>query len=131
MWKKYLMTVLSGLSLSYGAAIAAPTHLIIHNTTDVESNAYIAGSIPSVHPSKSHSDNKVFWGLVKLSCQKHIVNNTCQALIKMETNTTHPVDLGMVTLNLASGEITPASITNNGYSLTINGPAEVTLTTAG
>jgi len=121
--KLSLMTCL-GFSLN---VYAAPKQLITHNKTSVESNAFIDGSIPSVYPTKAKSDNRVFWASVKLACYGRISNNICHALIKMKTDTANPIDLGWVSLNLASGEILPSSITANGYRLTVDGPGETTL----
>ena len=48
----------------------------------------------------------------------------------MGTNTASPVLLGMVTLDLVSGLITPSQVSGNGYTLTVNGPGETTLSVA-
>ncbi len=108
-------------------AIAAPKQLITHNTTDAESNAYIDGTIPSQHPTKAHSDGKVYWTAVKMACFGHSVDGKCNALIIMETNTPTPVTVGTLTLNLDSGDITPKQLTANGYTITVNGPGETTI----
>jgi hypothetical protein len=124
MFKKTLSLALFGfMSVSF----AAPKQLITHNRTSVESNGYINGTIASQHPTKANSDNKVFWASVKLACYGHIVNNQCQALIKMATDTENPVDLGWLTVNLATGDITPKYLAANGYHLEVNGPGETTL----
>lgn len=115
------------LSLSAVTAFASPEYLITHNNTNVESNAYIAG-IPSIYPSAANSTRKVHWNLVKLACFGHSTGGKCSALIKMATNTRNPVDLGTVTMELATGDITPKQISANGYTLTVNGPGETTLT---
>ncbi len=115
------------LSLTCALAHAAPKQLITHNTTDFESNAFVAGTIPSQYPTAAHSDGRVFWGAVKMACFGHLVNSTCPALIRVGTNTPNPVDVGMVYLNLDTGEITPSSIQGNGYTLLVNGPGETTL----
>ena len=115
------------LSLIAATAIAAPKHLITHNNTDLESNAFIDGTIPSQHPTKPHSDNKVFWTAVKLACFGHTVNNRCSALIKMGTNTPNPIDVGVLTMDLNSGDINPKVIKANGYTIIVNGPGETTI----
>ena len=124
--KKFMLSFVSGLTL-IGAAIAAPKQLVTHNYTDVESNAFINGVIGSQHPTKAHSDNKVFWPSVKLACYGHVTNNLCTALIKMETDTDNPIDLAWVTVDLLTGEITPNEVSNNGYKLVVNGPGETSL----
>ncbi len=64
------------------------------------------------------------WAAVRLVCVGH---NPCWAVVKMETNTTHPVDIGTVTIDLDNGNITPSVITGNGYKLFVNKPGEVTI----
>lgn len=107
--------------------MASPILLITHNTTDSESNAFVAGTIESHYPSKAHSDNKVSWVSVKMACFGHTVDSKCPALIKMGTNTPNPVELGTVVMDLNTGDITPKQITANGYTLIVNGPGETTL----
>ena len=121
-----IATALSSTLLA-SALYASPQFLITHNLTAVDSNAYIDGTIASAHPTKANSNGKVLWGLVKMACFSHITNNICTALIKMETNTNHPVTIGSVNMNIVTGDITPAYISNNGYSITVNGPGEVSL----
>ena len=120
---------LFALILSFGACavFASPAQLITHNRTDFELNAYIAGSIPSQHPTKAHSDNAVFWPIVRMSCVGHTANNICPALVRVATDTANPIDIGMVYLNLATGVITPNTIENNGFILYVNGPGETTI----
>jgi hypothetical protein len=115
------------LSSSATLALASPILLITHNTTDVESNAYVAGTIASQHPSKPHSDNKVSWVSVRMACFGHTVNGKCPALIKLATNTPNPIDIGTVTMDLNSGDIMPKQLSANGYTLIVNGPGETTL----
>jgi len=121
----YLTT--ATLTIFTNLVFASPTQLITHNTTDVDSNAYIAGTIQSQHPTKAHSTGQVSWPLVKIACIGHTVNGQCQALVKMATNTANPVELGTVSMNLETGDITPKVLTGNGYTLIVNGPAETTL----
>ena len=123
------MKKLSAVALSLFAitAMAAPKHLITHNTTDAESNAFVAGTIPSQHPTKAHSDGKVFWTAVKMACFGHTVDNKCAAVIKMATNTPNPITVGTVIMDVNSGEITPAQLSANGYTVTVNGPGETTI----
>lgn len=114
-------------SLSASAAMASPILLITHNTTDLESNAYVAGTIQSHYPSKPHNDNKVSWVSVKMACFGHTVDSKCPALIKMATNTPNPIEIGTVTMDLNTGDITPKQIIANGFTLMVNGPGETTL----
>lgn len=119
----------AALSLSATVVMSSPTYLITHNRTNVESNAYVAGSIPSPVPTAAGKDGAVHWALVRMSCYGHTVNGRCPALIKMATNTPYPINLGMVTMDIESGDIAPKQISANGYTFTVNGPGEVTLTT--
>jgi hypothetical protein len=128
MLKKQLGLAVIGAISFISSSFAAPKQLVTHNLTSVESNGFIDGVIPSQHPTKAHSENRVFWASVKLACYGRVVNNSCKALIKMGTDTPNPVDLGWLSLNLITGEITPTSLSGNGYHLEVNGPGETTLT---
>ncbi len=130
MKKSLHLGIILSATLMGSSAFAEPQYLITHNRTNVDSDAYIDGTLPSGHPTKANSDGKVIWGLVKFICFGHIVNNSCSALIKMETNTSHPVVLGTVSMNLSTGDITPKSLVANGYAMNVNSPGEVTLTPA-
>lgn len=123
---KSLTTVALGLTTT--VALAIPTHLITHNRTSVESNAYIGGVVPSPRPTPPHSDRSVNWAVVLISCSGHTVGTKCSATIKMAPNSPDPITIGTVTVDLKSGDITPKQISANGYTLTVNGPAETTIT---
>lgn len=123
----FIRITTAALVLAASTASAIPQKLITHNTTDVDSNAYVAGAVPSRYPTKAHSDGKVSWTEVKLACFGHIVNGRCPALIKMETNTDHPIELGYVSLDMNTGDITPKYLSAYGYTMTVNGPGETTL----
>lgn len=128
MLKKHLGLSLLGAISFISSSFAAPKQLVTHNLTSVESNAFIDGVIASQHPTKAHSDNRVFWASVKLACYGRIVNNSCKALIKMKTDTAEPVELGWVSMNLVTGEISPSFLSANGFHLQVNSPGETTLT---
>lgn len=116
------------LCLSAASALAvSPTYLTTHNNTNEESNAYIAGSIPSPYPTGAHSSRQVYWNMVRLACYGHTTDGNCSALIKMATNTSHPIELGYVSMNLDSGKITPEQFTAKGYTFIVNGPGEATI----
>ena len=122
-----LLTVIT-LSLPTLVLAVPPKQLVTHNNTDYESNAFIDGNIPSQHPTRAHADNKVYWAAVKMACFGHIVNGRCSALIKIATNTSTPLDIGMLAMDLNTGDITPKVISANGFTITVNGPAETTIT---
>lgn len=127
---KFMLRSLSvmALTLSAATAFATPAHLVTHNNTDKESNAFIAGTIPSPYPTAAHSTRKVYWNMVRLACYGHVVDGRCPAVIKMETNTSNPIVIGTVSMNIESGDITPKKLSSNGYTLTVNGPGESTIT---
>lgn len=116
------------IGLSAATAFAAPAYLTTHNRTGEESNAYIAGSIPSPYPTKAHSTNQVYWNLVRLACYGNTTNGKCPALIKMATNTASPIDIGYVTMDLDTGDITPKVLSAKGYTLRAIGPGEAEIT---
>lgn len=115
------------LSLSAAASFASPSALVTHNLTDVESNAFIVGTIPSNHPTKAYADGKVSWAEVRLACFGRTINGLCWAMIKMNTNTSHPIELGILNMSIETGEITPSHLSAGGYTMTVNGPGETTL----
>jgi hypothetical protein len=114
--------------LSTPLAMASPSYLVTHNKTNVQSNAFVAGVIPSTVPTQPNEDNRVHWVLIRILCAGHTIQGRCPALIKMATNTRNPIPLGMVTMDIASGDIMPKEMSANGYTFTVNGPGEVTLT---
>lgn len=117
------------LSLSAATTFAIPEHLITHNNTSEESNGYIGGFAASPYPTPANTTQKIYWNLVKLACYGHTTpDKKCTALIKMATNTSNPIEVGMLTLDLNTGDITPKELQKNGYHLVINGPGEATIT---
>lgn len=119
---KYLAAISLNL-VAAAASFAAPAMLEITNNTDAESNAYIAGHA-SPKPSKPYSVNSVPWAIVKMACVGHTVNGQCAAVIKMETDTANPVEIGTVEMNVTTGEISPSTIQAHGYVLTVTGIAK-------
>lgn len=115
------------ISLSAAAALAAPTYLTTHNNTNEESNAFVAGTIPSPYPTAPHASRQVYWTMVKLACYGHTTDGKCSALIKMATNTANPIEIGYVSMDLNSGDITPKKLSAKGYTLTVTGVAEATI----
>ncbi len=118
------------LGLSTFAAFATPTHLTTHNNTTEESNAFIAG-VPSPYPTAPNKTRQVFWNLVKMACYGHTPDkdkNKCEATIKMATNTASPITIGTLSMDLATGDINPKELSAKGYTLTVNGLGETTIT---
>ena len=119
------------LSLLSSAVLAAPPkYLVTHNNTNVESNAFIDGTIPSQKPTPANKTAQVHWSIVQMACIGHSTNNQCSAYIYMRSNTPAPVLIGMVTLDLLTGQISPSQISGNGYTMTVNGHGETTLSVA-
>ncbi len=118
----------TALAFTVTTVLASPQKLITHNNTAVESNAFVAGVIPSTHPTKPYSEGKVSWTEVRMACFGHVVNGRCAALIKMDTGSAHPVDIGYLSMDLNTGDITPAQLSANGYTISVNGPGETTIT---
>lgn len=115
------------LSLSTFCAAAAPAYLVTHNNTNEESNAYISG-IGSNHPTQPHSTGQVSWRLVNFACWGHTTNNKCAAEVRMATNTRSPITIGTMQVDLISGDITPKTLSANGYTITVVGLGETTIT---
>lgn len=126
---KLMLKSLSAIALSLVAAtaLAVPAYLTTHNNTDEESNAYVAGTIPSPYSTPAHTTRQVYWNMVRMACYGHTTNGKCSALIKVATNTANPIDVGTVTMEMETGDITPKQISNNGYTVIINGPGEATI----
>ena len=118
------------LIVSSFSTFASPKQLITHNLTELESNAYVAGTIPSRYPSRANSDNHVNWLEVRMACFGNISNNKCPALIRLGTGPNDggtPMDLGFVTMDLNNGTITPHELHAYGYTFIVNGPGETTI----
>ena len=104
-----------------------PSLLITHNTTHVDSNAFIDGTIPSAYPTKANTTRSVSWIAVRIACQGHIINNKCAALIKMDSSAEEPIILGWVEMDMLTGLITPDTISNNGFNLHATQAGEIVL----
>lgn len=122
--KGFIMVV---LNLITTIALASPPWLITHNKTNYESNAYV-GTKPSPEPTKAHHCGRVPWAVVRITCYGKVQNGICTAIIKMGTNTANPITLGAVSVNIESGDINPKILSTNGFTLTVNGPGETTIT---
>lgn len=116
-----LQRISMALLLSATFAIyAAPKELIIHNMTELESNAFINDSLPSPVPTRAHSINHVPWMMVMMLCAgQSTPEGLCPATIKMATNTMNPITVGNVVLNIKTGEISPSVISGNGFQMTV------------
>lgn len=107
---------------------AAPAQLVTQNDTPFQSNAFVGDnfSIASPHPTPAKSTRSVFWGVVQVICKKRA--GDCAALIKMKTDTGAPVNVGVVSVNLTTGIITPTVVKGNGFTITATGPGKTRIT---
>lgn len=123
-----IYTATLALGLLAPVATAAPKFMITHNLTNVQTNAFV-DSVPAPFPTKPNSSSRTGWVIVKMGCSTHAAEGICPAQIKMATDTPSPVVVGTVFVDLESGNISPGMIAGGGYTLTVNGPGEITLTT--
>lgn len=128
MKKLFVTLTVSLLALSMQNAFASPRKLVIHNQTNVDAGAYVAEQVPPRHPAKANSTNYISWTEVRMACLGRSVDDECPAMIKMAINTSNEMNLGIVYLNVKTGNITPKKVNKYGYTLTVNGPGEATLT---
>ncbi len=128
MKKRTLLGSTLALVLGSSLAFAVPPKLLItHNQTNYETNAFVAGKIPSQHPTKANSEGRVIWASVRMACFGHVKGGRCPALVKIGTDTDHPLELGTVTIDLNTGDIQPKELHASGFSMIVNGPAETTI----
>lgn len=113
------------LALATATAFAVPPReLITHNYTNDWSNAYLGPNLnlPSQKPTPPNTTKNVNWMAVILFCQPQ--RDFCKARIKMKTNTSKPVFLGDLTMNLQTGDINPKVLKANGYTMKVIGLGE-------
>ena len=113
------------LSVTAATALATPTHYITHNDTDLLTNVIVNGT-ESPFPTFPHSTRKIAWRMVKLGCGR-APNGMCAVLIKIRTDTSDPIEIGTLYMDMNSGELTPQSISANGYTVNVLGAAEVAI----
>ena len=61
------------LGMNSLVAMASPTYLVTHNRTNLESNAFVAGTTPSPTPTRANSNGTVHWAIVRMACYGHII----------------------------------------------------------
>jgi hypothetical protein len=128
--KKLVQTLVSTALVTWATSTfaAPPRFLLTNNMTDYTAGAYVNGTVPPQHPTLPNSKGKVYWGLISIACHSFIVDGKCPALVKLGQNNQYPIEIGYVYLDMNTGEITPKVINNNGFTLTVNGPGETTIT---
>ncbi len=116
------------LGVTSTLALAVPPKVLVtHNKTELDSNAFIAGRIPSQHPTRANSDGRVIWASVQLACRGLLVNGQCPAVVKLDPKGPNPIVLGMINLDLRTGNLEPKELHAGGYTLLVNGPGETTI----
>jgi hypothetical protein len=120
------ITATLAFGLFTSVAFAAPKFMTTHNLSNVQTNAFVDG-VPGPAPTNPDASSQVSWMFVKIGCKAHAAEGICPAVIMMATNTPAPIELGTVYVNLESGDITPSRLSGGGYTLTVNGPGEITV----
>lgn len=123
---KSIFKILSAITISVTSvtALATPTHYITHNNTEWETNVVVKG-VESPFPTLPYSTRKVAWRMVRFGCG---ITPVCAAVIKVATETSDPIEIGTLYMDMESGEITPQQISAHGYTAKIKGIAEVIIT---
>ena len=106
-------------------ARAEPMYYVTHNRTDFETKTLIASDNPIFFSTPEHSSSKIDWWMLQHRCETLLMNHTCKVLLKAETNSNHPVELGVLTIDLKYGEIYPKYLSANGYSVSVIGIGEI------
>ncbi|QRN04349.1 hypothetical protein GH742_10930 [Legionella sp. MW5194] len=117
------------LGLTTAIAFAAPSHLTTDNQTNYQSNAFINGTVQSPYPTPKKTKKSLLWSLVQLACAPYVDSQKqCGALIKMGTDTSNPVEVGWLKMNMSTGDITPKKLSANGFTITVINAGEVIIT---
>ncbi|KTC75993.1 hypothetical protein Lbir_0062 [Legionella birminghamensis] len=126
MLRSLISPVFMVLGLSSPSVLASPEHMIIHNKTDLISNAFV-DEMPGPRPTLAHSTSRVLWFIVQTGCRKHKAEGICPAVIKMGIDRDKPILVGTLYIDISSGEITPARISANGFNVDVDAPGEITI----
>ncbi|MDR3502514.1 MAG: hypothetical protein P4L79_08015 [Legionella sp.] len=123
---KSIFKILSAIAVSVTTvtALATPTHYITHNNTKWETNVIVKG-VDSPFPTLPYSTRKVAWRMVRLGCG---ITPVCAAVIKVATDTSDPIEIGTLYMDMDSGKITPQQISAQGYTAKVKDIAEVIIT---
>ena len=105
-------------------ALAAPSELVVENKTDYQARAYVNGM--SKNPAEAHSSMSLSWWALKLVCA---FQTDCKATVKMKTDTSNPVSLGDVSINLDSGIIDTSKLSHaEGFNVSYVAPGHAVVT---
>jgi hypothetical protein len=109
------------LSLASSVALAAPANLVVDNNTDFQARAYVKGI--SKNPAEPHSSLSINWSILNLIC---FYQATCEAEVKVKTDSNNPLFLGKVTMNMSSGAIDTSKLSQlEGFKVTYLSPGHV------
>lgn len=106
---------------------SAPQVLTTHNQTNYQAIAYVDGKISLPKIAEPLSDSSISWVTVNRLCYGRTVNNKCPLVIKMKGLSSYSFDLGVIYMDLNSGEITPKQITFNHIQLNAHNTGELSL----
>ncbi|KTD45474.1 hypothetical protein Lqui_2945 [Legionella quinlivanii] len=120
-----LMPALLALVLTSPSALASPESMIIHNTTNLISNAFV-DEMPGPRPTLPHSTSKVSWFIVQAGCRKHRAE-VCPVVLKMGIDKAKPIIVGTLYIDITTGVITPVHMEGNGFKIDVDAPGEITI----
>lgn len=126
MFKQAIAFSLAALFSAYSYS-GTPQYLITHNKTPYQSMTYVDGRISLPKVSDPSSDTAILWLTVNKLCYGRTASNKCPLVIKMRTDSGYPFDLGVIYVDLKTGEINPKQLSNNQVTLKVNNVGEFTL----
>lgn len=113
------------LSFISNLAFAEPNYYVTHNSTNVGTTISILEARPYSFYTAPHSSSKVEWWMLQTGCNYYLMNSKCKVIIKTETNFPNPVDVGILTMDMRTGELSPKYISTNGYTISVIGAGEI------
>lgn len=110
------LVLVGSLTAFTGLAFAAPSKLITANhTQSSDVFAKVAGN-PPTDPIKPGTNRERHWGLVRTICAMAGQLSNCSAEL-LVTKNGQTLSLGVMTMNLSSGQITPDHVELNGFKV--------------
>ncbi len=111
--------------LTCAQIFAAPSYYTTHNRSSSETQLSVSETRSYSFKTAAKSSTKIEWWLLQLACYGQTRPHQCKAVIQAETNSAHPVRIGMLTIDMKSGELFPKYNSNNGYTMSVIGAGEV------
>lgn len=119
----------SALFTITSSVFAAPESLVTTNNTNHGKVYAKIGAYKSPEPVLAHQERHREWNNVKFLCTIQKMPITCTAEILVEHDVTGQFEsLGNMTINLNSGELTPANLSSAHYDMNVVGNAHVEVT---